>query len=1808
VIRKLFKIAGYAGLALVLLALLAYLARDPLRDAIVQTVSAQVSKTLHGSLEIGKLRGSLLTSLVLQDIVLRDQHGVVAQLAEVRLWYDLLTLLKGQITVYRADLVRPQVTLVQGSDGVWNIARLFPPSAPQVTPPPEPPTSLGGFPFTVVLARLQILDGQVDLQTPSLPGVQRLEALQMRLQGFVDRSGLRIKLQRLTVRATPADVEIRTLHGALQGLPGDLRIDDLRLETAQSLITVDGVLPGGKRSASLELHMQPFNLAEVGRLLQDDTLQGPLRLALKAAGPPEALGVLAELRAAGGQVDLQGHVNTLATPPRYQGTLDIAQLNLAALLGRAGLQSDLNMRLELDGAGLPPGNLRGKGHLEILPSHFGSITLRASQIQVEAEPRRFEVRHFDLDTSVARMTVTGAIDLTGQSDLQYQLTADLAHLRQLLGTEALDGEVRVHGQVGGALTAITSRGTVQASHLRYQDNRLENLQLTYEGSDLGAHPQVSARLVARQAQTGTLPVEQVEIHTTYQETAPQIRFAAEVHQSAGHGGKTAGSVSFLNTGQHIALDTMQIQLADRIWRAEAPLEASLTPAGVHLKRFRLIHANEILEASGALHGQQLQDIQLHAQEIDLTALRRLFGLPELLQGKATLQVQLTGTLEQPVLHSELAFQPELPARLARQHWHTSLTYEHEQLRTEARLQQGDREVLTVQLGLPIDLALSPVPLEQRLRDAPIALRIEVKRPDLAALPHWFPALAGVSGTLQGGLTAQGTYAALDLNANLQLQHLGLRGMVADVSAPLRLNATLHTAASVPELVRAWPQGGLTPSLQKLALRVPTLRAQLSPGQGTAPPPLQIQDLQMQADARLSDAGLQATLHVLRLQARAFGLPQANLAMSARMTSENLELTRFQVRLPQSEVRGRGTLNQQTQQLRFRFDLTRLRLDELVQTLPSAWPSQVQGVLEVRGSVQAPRLEARLQYAGADITANLATQLQEPLPQYNATLRVTDLQVAPWLPGAQGRLQTLLRLQGRGLAGTQRRASLEVQVEAQDFSLAPGLTTVLRANLDGEAVQLEQLRLQSLPLELQASGALSATRQLALTYALSLGDLQALQKYLGLELQATGGITGEVQGTLPAVQTHGAVKLDTWGMAGFRGKALHAEFSAANLPAGPQATLQAQLAELQGPSLPASAMRLDGNFHSQQGKFSLAMTAGPYEQTMLAGQVDLQDGLHVTLDRLRMQHQQLAWENAQPIELVRNRQGELHVSPLLLRSGDQEIKAQGTLRADGAVQANIQVQRLQILPTVRVFTPDLVIPDGHLALDLACRGTLQRPQITGTLGITSLQWQKQDLGTIQARFEVDGGTVRPDVRWQDQAHDLLRVYGTLGTGPGDALDLRVQAPEFDMARLARFSPEVLHSAGVLNLDLHLTGTRQRPLAQGVLALRDGSLQLRAAGERYRDMQIRLAFAGERVEIERLHVGSRSGTLQLTGWIETADLTLRQLDVSLQADNFTAVHTSDIEAIVSAAVTARGSLHELTATGNITVPHARVRLAGILGGGPADVQPWELTVAGVYGPGPEAVGSPNGGASTLHRQVPLPFLRTDLTVDIPKNAWVQGPGMAIELSGKIRVTKALQEPFILAGNVETVRGFATFYGKKFTVQEGKVTFPGTEEINPFLDVTVTHKVSDYVVTIGVGGKATQPKLSLSSEPELPEADVVSLLVLGKTTDRLTASEQNTLADQAQRIAGGIAAKQIQDTIGKPLGLDTVEIQAGNKLGEGRVGVGRYVTQDIFLSYERELGGESENKVGVEYSLNRRLKLKGSSSDLGNTAVDIFWHLDY
>ena len=486
-VRKLLMIGGAVAVVFGLLVygILAGLILGSARDAAVQTILRSVSNILPGSLEVGGVQGSLLSALVVQDIIIKDaQDTVIGRIDTVRLSYSLFSLLRLHLTVHEIDIVKPRFTLTEEPDGALNISRAFAPARPRQPKTPKEPVAGLGLPIAIVVEDLQLRHGEVALGLPALPGVRQVTGIQLRAQAQLDAQGIQTRLQQLTAETSPAQVDIHALHGAFQWIAGAMRLDDLRLEIGRTLLTADGALPHVQQPADFTLRIDPLDMAEIGRLLQQEVLHGQLRLGVNVKGPSEALVASVDLNPVGkdvkGRVAVRGEANMLARPLRYQAQVDISQLDLTAFLSKSTWASDLNLQAHIEGEGLAPRELESHVRVDILQSHLGNIGLQPSQIDLQARQGRFQVQRFEVETSMARMHATGAVDLSGRSDLQYELSANLNSLRQLLDEARLDGDVRLQGQATGEWPHLTLRGTLDVREVQYREYALDTLQLTYE--------------------------------------------------------------------------------------------------------------------------------------------------------------------------------------------------------------------------------------------------------------------------------------------------------------------------------------------------------------------------------------------------------------------------------------------------------------------------------------------------------------------------------------------------------------------------------------------------------------------------------------------------------------------------------------------------------------------------------------------------------------------------------------------------------------------------------------------------------------------------------------------------------------------------------------------------------------------------------------------------------------------------------------------------------------------------------------------------------------------------------------------------------------------------------------------------------------------------------------------------------------------------------------------------------------------------------------------------------------------------------
>jgi translocation and assembly module TamB len=231
--------------------------------------------------------------------------------------------------------------------------------------------------------------------------------------------------------------------------------------------------------------------------------------------------------------------------------------------------------------------------------------------------------------------------------------------------------------------------------------------------------------------------------------------------------------------------------------------------------------------------------------------------------------------------------------------------------------------------------------------------------------------------------------------------------------------------------------------------------------------------------------------------------------------------------------------------------------------------------------------------------------------------------------------------------------------------------------------------------------------------------------------------------------------------------------------------------------------------------------------------------------------------------------------------------------------------------------------------------------------------------------------------------------------------------------------------------------------------------------------------------------------------------------------------------------------------------------------------------------------------------------DMDVVIDRNTWIKTADFAVELEGNLHIHKkrGREQPSI-TGTINTVRGTLVVASSQFDLTRGEITFTGGHEINPELMIVAERQVQTYTVSATVSGTANKHTLTLSSVPDLPQADILSLMMFGKTTSQLSGGQQKDLQSQALSMAGGYAASQIGQAVAKSLGLG----ELGVTTSSAGVGLGRYLTKNIYVSASQSASNMSDRSAEIQYYITPSINLGTSASTNYGNEIKLQWHKDY
>jgi hypothetical protein len=361
----------------------------------------QAEDYVNGRLSIGRLDGNLFFGVDLEDVDVTMNGETVIDIKDVGLDYSILTFLRGGIVLDDIRLTQPVFRLERDGDG-WNLLRLIKARTPDPDAPrSRRPIEIGEIGISD--GTLYIEDGAVGTSGVDVPS--RIERFDASVGVASDQDELTVEIAHVSLRAAAPSLGVNALSGVIRRRQNALVLENIALRTEETSLRIDGTIANiedGSTTIDLKATSDKFDVEEIAQIvpaLRGYALQPAFEIS--ANGPLDQLSVDVNAREKNvGQIAGDLTVDADGPERRVAGTVSMAHLNVAPIVRRADVKSDIT----------------GQAHIDLaLPSAGrsvrGTYTVNAGRVQIFGYDARNVVASGRIDGQVIR--VKGSADAYG---------------------------------------------------------------------------------------------------------------------------------------------------------------------------------------------------------------------------------------------------------------------------------------------------------------------------------------------------------------------------------------------------------------------------------------------------------------------------------------------------------------------------------------------------------------------------------------------------------------------------------------------------------------------------------------------------------------------------------------------------------------------------------------------------------------------------------------------------------------------------------------------------------------------------------------------------------------------------------------------------------------------------------------------------------------------------------------------------------------------------------------------------------------------------------------------------------------------------------------------------------------------------------------------------------------------------------------------------------------------------------------------------------------------------------------------------
>jgi autotransporter translocation and assembly factor TamB len=863
------------------------------------------------------------------------------------------------------------------------------------------------------------------------------------------------------------------------------------------------------------------------------------------------------------------------------------------------------------------------------------------------------------------------------------------------------------------------------------------------------------------------------------------------------------------------------------------------------------------------------------------------------------------------------------------------------------------------------------------------------------------------------------------------------------------------------------------------------------------------------------------------------------------------------------------------------------------------------------------IKASLAGSEASVTGELNSELGradwqgqiafKDIPRYELSFSANQLDVQKLSSGQtiKGNLNLAGLIKGSGLTLAVMNTLAKIDLQRSRLGEVELEQGTLVATIADQRIRVEQGTLRATDAMLSVKGDIGTDfkQQGRIDYQL---QVKTLSPWLALiDRQGSGSVnlTGGAKGNLSDLKTQGKVTLSGIDFEGTAVQSGSIDYdlgysSARTLPSG---TLNISLSDIRRGYRLQSLEGMVKILTQTPAGFDLDVKVRDAQSRThtVAARLDYQPA-HVVarVARLTLDLPDGTWRLSQPVT-VEQRDQDFLVDRLLMRNNGRELFLDGQFSLTGSQALRLNIEKLPI-EALRAFFSEAPDVTGILSAQVQLSGTAAAPQVVAALRLENSKIAGYSYAGLVASgsYRDQRADVKATVQ-QDQTH-MLNATATLPmtlswnngwrAEAADNIDARIQSSGLSLAFLNAFSGKAIQGiGGEVEVDLQVRGSLNQPLANGFVRLRDGKLTPTALGVQISSVTAEGRLAPSGIRVSQISARANKGELNGNGFIALQKFVPQGIDFSIAAKQWPAINTQQYQTEVDGAARIDGTLAAPRITGKFEVPRGELRpdLSFLDRGNTPVKRDPTITVVSTTDTGSSAAKQQSNGQadSEIWRNASL-----DIQIRIPNNLWVRHRNGNVELSGNLRVTKASGGNLTVAGLIETVRGWVGFQGRRFTLTRGKLEFHGSEKIDPSLDIVAEYRAGNYLISAVVKGTAEKPTLTLTSDPQLDQGDILSVLLFNKPISSLEKSERASLQQNAVSITSGFAAAQIGQAVSQALGLQELGVDITN------------------VSFSQDVSGKYGQEVSAEYRITSDWRFSVSARTVGPDGVDLIWQKRY